>query len=364
MASKRVQVVELSGTGEPLVEPLVLGGNPSAGCVGIVRFALLVDTVPKKSSTRWLAWPQMGTQAFRVSHVRARGLRGGNGAAFVDSIGQTAYVLLQVGLDELLAALVCCAAAMVAFAAGARRLATAFLDKGNASRPRIPLKVAAGFIALIVFVGWLTVVNVISHGIAWEWGMPQHIPSGLVANVDDRKDDAIGCRVCVGDGEARKLKVVSCESCITYGRSDVPTIAVWLGGLIVLCLVLGWYRGFLNGSTLQPLYRARITRAFLGASNPRRVGPGSYNPVTRVIKGDDADVAWATNSGGEGHFAHFAKGAPLHFVNVTVNENLDNKTRLQRSERGGIGMAIGPAGISAGVRHHVIVREAQVKTGI
>ena len=51
------------------------------------------------------------------------------------------------------------------------------------------------------------------------------------------------------------------------------------------------------------------------------------------------------------------KGAPLHLVNVTINETLDGGSGLQHNDLRGIGMAIGPAGISAGIRHHLVFAE-------
>ena len=41
-------------------------------------------------------------------------------------------------------------------------------------------------------------------------------------------------------------------------------------------------------------------------------------------------------------------------VNVTINETLDARSQVEQHDRKGIGMAIGPAGISAGVFHHVV----------
>lgn len=43
---------------------------------------------------------------------------------------------------------------------------------------------------------------------------------------------------------------------------------------------------------------------------------------------------------------------PLHLVNVTINETYDGQSQVQQQDRKGLGMALGPAGMSAGVRHH------------
>ena len=121
--------------------------------------------------------------------------------------------------------------------------------------------------------------------------------------------------------------------------------------LLIAAITLGRRRGFLNDSTLQSLYGARLTRAYLGASNPNRVG-GRHDPVTSVIVGDDLAMKWG--QGSEKFAKPVAQGQPLHLVNVTINETLEGKSGLQTNRRRGIGMAVGPAGISAGVRHHVV----------
>jgi hypothetical protein len=41
-------------------------------------------------------------------------------------------------------------------------------------------------------------------------------------------------------------------------------------------------------------------------------------------------------------------------VNSTINETVDGRTQLEQRDRKGVGLAIGPGGISAGVRHHVV----------
>ena len=139
---------------------------------------------------------------------------------------------------------------------------------------------------------------------------------------------------------------------------DEPNVS-WAGGgwqwkklcfllaLAVLLWMLGRLRGFVNDSTLQPLYGARLTRTYLGASNPARVGR-KHNPVTSVIEGDDSAKHWG------GSCKAFESGAPVHLVNVTVNETFEAKSGVQRTRRRGIGMAIGPAAVSLGVRHHVV----------
>ena len=246
------------------------------------------------------------------------------GAALVDMLGQAAYVYWRIG--ELSDVAMAGAAAVLALMANARRLATVWFGGGVAERPGIPLRFAAGVVASALFVAWLTSVNALSHGIVWGGRLPLGVPWEVVKNYPN-------------------IEVAA--------RASLSSLVWWFLGLTIASALLGHCHRFLNDSTLQPLYAARIVRAFLGSSNPQRIGK-CYNPVTRVVCGDDTVVPWEEQDCCCSS-KRFRSGAPLHFVNVTVNENLDNKTRLQRAERGGIGMAVGPAGISAGVLHHVVV---------
>src|SRR5690606_24336520 len=61
------------------------------------------------------------------------------------------------------------------------------------------------------------------------------------------------------------------------------------GVLAVLNLIVGRFPGFLNLSTFQNLYSARLIRAYLGASNFRRFDPDTparHRDVAEPIAGD------------------------------------------------------------------------------
>ena len=127
--------------------------------------------------------------------------------------------------------------------------------------------------------------------------------------------------------------------------------AFWMTGLalLVLCVLLGRSWTFLNGTSLHSLYSARLTRAYLGASNHER-NRANRGSVTETLPGDDFHLKrWWSKTG---RCKLQQRGAPLHLVNVTVNENV--VANVQRADRKGVGMAIGAAGFSAGVRHHAV----------
>jgi hypothetical protein len=118
--------------------------------------------------------------------------------------------------------------------------------------------------------------------------------------------------------------------------------AFWilLVGLVVFNLLLGRTIGFLNLSTLGPTYTAALTRAYVGASHAkRREGDSTPHP----IPGDD--LAWAD-------YRPWERGGPLHVINVTLNETTGGRSQVLQKDRKGMNLAVGPAGLTVGVRHH------------
>lgn len=99
---------------------------------------------------------------------------------------------------------------------------------------------------------------------------------------------------------------------------------------------------FLNHSSLHSLYSARLTRAYLGASNKKR-STGRGSDVTEAIDGDDLD--WAD-------YAPFTQGGPLHIVNVTLNQTVGGDAALDQRDRKGQAMAFGPCGTTVGSSYY------------
>jgi hypothetical protein len=123
--------------------------------------------------------------------------------------------------------------------------------------------------------------------------------------------------------------------------------ALGIVGSVVAMLLLGRFIVFVNQSSLGPIYNARLTRAYVGASNPNRWSSdatlkGRESP-TEPIPGDQLD--WD-------QYKPHAQGGPIHLINVTVNETVDPRVQLHQPDRKGMIMAVGPEGVSLGVRHH------------
>ncbi|MGH8736765.1 MAG: hypothetical protein ACREVC_05330, partial [Burkholderiales bacterium] len=119
--------------------------------------------------------------------------------------------------------------------------------------------------------------------------------------------------------------------------------AQYPGSLVLVLLALlpalinGLFPGFINLSTLQAFYSARITRAYLGASNGARFEEDgrAYNsaaephPRDTVARADYFDPQVL---------------APLHLINVTMNQTVDPAEQLVQRDRKGKPLAVGPAG--------------------
>ncbi len=138
------------------------------------------------------------------------------------------------------------------------------------------------------------------------------------------------------------------------GRFGAPAShdGLLLGATIVIALLfsLVWLSvGFLNNSTLFRFYAARLVRTFLGAANFQRLrdlaealrkqdeaaSAGLF--VSQSRPGDDITL--------RSYYAGIS-GAPLHLINATLNESVSRTSNLQREDRKGMSLSVGPAGIA------------------
>jgi hypothetical protein len=129
------------------------------------------------------------------------------------------------------------------------------------------------------------------------------------------------------------------------GPAGEATVALCALGATV---ALAWTIPFLNLSSLNSLYGARLTRAYLGASNTKR--QAEQATITELIPGDQISLA---------DYDPAATGGSLHLVNVTLNETVSGKSQLEQRDRKGLALAVGPCGISVGRRHHALWKEGE-----
>ncbi|MFP3558224.1 patatin-like phospholipase family protein [Paraburkholderia sp. SIMBA_049] len=261
--------------------------------------------------------------------------------AAIDTLGQSVLLWLAAHIGAKLAP-------GAAFGAGlivvVQLLAKNLDEKAIAQARKIPLTVAAGLAAALLALLTLTVWSLTAHAM-----LSCFKPYSIALAHQDAIVD--GCT-----SFWRGLVDFNGE---TDGKV-LTAIGVMFAALMILAIVCGWSIGFLNLSSLQRLYSTRLTRAYLGASNPHRLANPDLRDVSELIDGDNVEMR-----------DYFAKGmlAPLHLINVTLNTTVAwgaagtqsdsaNRARataadsklVHRNNRG-MSMCVGPAGISVGASY-------------
>jgi hypothetical protein len=121
-----------------------------------------------------------------------------------------------------------------------------------------------------------------------------------------------------------------------------PAAIARLIGLVALTALLtgisSRFIGFLNVSSFQGFYAARLTRAYLGASNGQRFTGSDKKrkqrmSVAETLSKDDMslDTYYSTRTAG-----------PLHLINVTMNLTVDPAEQLVQRDRKGKPLCIAP----------------------
>jgi hypothetical protein len=252
--------------------------------------------------------------------------------ALIDSLGQTLYVVATLPGAQLWPILGGLFAALTGAAGLAPRLAIFSGARPHGRRLRIPASLLATAVAIAVVGLVLLALDMLSHAVAWRGCLPwmaSRIPPTTWWWADP-----------------------SAQVCWRPARDGAALALVGAVGVLA-CLVFGRSWPFLNNSSLHALYSARLTRAYLGASNPRRVHEDAQS-VTRVVPEDNVAPAayWQKPPGMPP--APCQKGAPLHLINATINETVDGRSQVQQQDRKGVGLAVGPCAFSVGIRHHAI----------
>ena len=126
---------------------------------------------------------------------------------------------------------------------------------------------------------------------------------------------------------------------LAAGGGKAYLIALLLTTLVAVCSA-GYFTGFLNLSSLATLYSARLTRAYLGASNLKRFATGVDSGHRDVAEPHAQDDFRPTPYYDSTHYG------PLHLINVTINSTTGAGDNLTQMDRKGLPLAITPAGIS------------------
>jgi hypothetical protein len=117
-----------------------------------------------------------------------------------------------------------------------------------------------------------------------------------------------------------------------------PRLLLFISIVWVLAVLSGWADGFINLSSLHSLYAARLTRAYLGASNNRRLKDAAADgsSITETHAGDYMQPQI---------YCRADLPAPLHLINATINETIDPQSQLVSRDRKGDILTLEPQGI-------------------
>lgn len=274
----------------------------------------------------------------------------------VDSLGQSVYAVWlaahEHGRLTVLSGLV-----TAALIYAARHFAPLISADQTKTRKlfRVPanvLALAAGaFVALVVATFWST----LGHAILWRGEVPPGDPGAAIAShYAPPEPNAPVQAEPHPASESPGGGAIAAPG--AQGPDTLLASAACLLGLII-SLLTGKTMTFLNLSTIQQFYAARLSRAYLGASNPRRTGNGNGAPegnaddcartrdVTEVVGGDDLAFD---------KYRPERHGGPIHLINVTINETVAGTSQLEQRDRKGMGMALGPCGISVSRIDHAL----------
>jgi hypothetical protein len=114
-----------------------------------------------------------------------------------------------------------------------------------------------------------------------------------------------------------------------------------MAGLLALCVlfvvVVGRWRSILNMSGYHYSYSARLTRAYLGAANPART---TADPKGAVQSAKEEMAARTTANPVDGDAVEYARYhanaiAPIHLINITLNNTVDPAEQLVQRDRKG-----------------------------
>jgi hypothetical protein len=227
--------------------------------------------------------------------------------ATIDSVGQTVYrhwAYATFDFPSLWALLTGTGVGLFGFGAKLAIYAERFLGKRGF---RIPFDIVALGLALVWSLLIVLALSVVACGLAWQWQL-------------------------VWNGEVLRS--------MSGGWGLMMTVAI--------CFTASWIFsrsfGFVNLSSMQQVYAARLARAYLGATNAERHRHADHS-MTALIPGDDLSLE---------EYAPHQHGGPLHLINVTINETISGKTQIERRDRKGLAMAVGPAGLCIGKDSHAL----------
>ncbi|MES2354588.1 MAG: hypothetical protein V4568_09330 [Pseudomonadota bacterium] len=271
----------------------------------------------------------------------------------IDSFGQTLYAISSAKTGQIVFTGI--ATSLLVLLA---RHFTGYLSKDPKKTPkviRIPFEVITfsigALLAIVVATFWAT----LAHAILWKGEIPHGNPGHQLLAFYASSTPQVSL-------SSQHYIVVSppvAQEPIAEGTAPaIEFVTAACGLAMLISLLTGQTMTFLNLSSIQEFYASRLSRAYLGASNPHRTGFGistaqcmadpsgeCSNDVTKVIPQDDVQFT---------SYRPELSGGPIHLINITINETIAGTSQLEQRDRKGLGMAIGPCGVNVGRTHHAV----------
>jgi len=231
------------------------------------------------------------------------------GLAALDSASQTFYLWFKWDGSPLRTVLTP-ASILAALVWLIRRMAFTLTERAT---PKwldfVPLNLAAGVLAALLLFAIATAWGVLVQWIVWQGEVPYELSSA--------------------------------------GFSEQFNLA-WKLALVGLglSLVNGRFPEFINMSTLHQFYSSRLTRAYLGASNGARFKESDGPQASSPGQAKWSSVAEPHPNDDISRTDYFSEnvGAPIHLINVTMNQTVDPAEQLIQRDRKGKCLTIGPTG--------------------
>jgi hypothetical protein len=141
-----------------------------------------------------------------------------------------------------------------------------------------------------------------------------------------------------------------------WTHANWPRLVLLTGLAWILAIVSGKAEGFINLSSLHTLYSARLTRAYLGAGNIKRLFIPEEKQDEHPARGGHVRTRDPIPVN-ENHALDYIQPriygeldlpAPIHIVNVTINETIDLRSQIVARDRKGDIMSLEPGGIRIG----------------
>jgi hypothetical protein len=262
--------------------------------------------------------------------------------ALVDTIGQTVYALWTVGAHGKWLVGGGTIAVLIPLLKKLLPLVTGSGDPGTKAWVRIPMSALAFIAGVALFVAVASLWSALTQGLIWNGERPAGDPGCvMIAPGEDAPQQDVALDTARRIVVAKPLRDVECVA----GAGPLkPASWAWLfAPLLVISIFTGRRVGFINLSSLQRYYAGYLMRSYLRASLFAE-DPGVERDVRNPARADDITVDTYYSDGSL---------APVHFINVTMNQTVASGSQLVQRDRKGMNVAIGPMGFSIGNRSFV-----------